>query len=102
MHCAWCDFESAIFAPETFNRISHRPVSKVKYLYVEIDECIVRGRVSHGQPFPLQEFLVLCFEDFRKRARCQSNAVGVIEYLIWKVFFGLSLELKASLVWYAH
>ena len=66
MHCAWFDFESAIFSAETVTRISHRLVSKVKYLYVEIIKCIVRRRVSHVQPFPLKESVVLCFDAFRK------------------------------------
>ena len=35
---------------ETLNRISHIPVWRAKYLYVEIVECIVRRRASHGQP----------------------------------------------------
>ena len=49
MHCAWSDFESRIFLLlETFDRVSHRQVSKVKYLYVELVKGIVRGRVSHG------------------------------------------------------
>ena len=69
-HCTRCDFESALLSLETLNRVSHRPVWKAKYLYVGVVKCIVRRRVSHGQPFSLQRFLVLCFEDFRKPARC--------------------------------
>ena len=68
--CAWCDFESALFSLATLNRISHRPCWKVKYLHVEIVECIVRRRVSHGQPFPLQRLLVLCLEACREPAQC--------------------------------
>ena len=44
------------FLLEAFDRVSHRQVSKVKYLYVELVKGIVRGRVSHEEPLPLQQF----------------------------------------------
>ena len=51
-------------------------------------KCGVRGRVSRGQPFPLQESL-LCFEEFRKWAGCKSHVLCIVDYRIWKLCIGL-------------